>query len=903
MDFDSDQESITPHQQPYIKLETTGALWVASGTTAQRPASPQAGMFRYNSDTPGIEYHNGSIWISVPTTGGGGSPTEVTLDTSGTTSVIAAANTALIQAALNAKGYVRLTGVGVAPVTGTHIIKSNTTLQINDGLTLANYTNLTGSNVPMFVNEHWQSGAGVDVVNGVIDFAAAYVFTVSGVTVTPTTGATYTNNGATFTVLGTSITTGSGTITCGATNAPTGTGTLTKATGTGDATIAFSAATTIFPVLTGVRVAFADMDTNAHGFAIGDWILTKGDVYKSYTGVWQVLYVIDGFKYLFLQQKSSAIGAQVGTITVSKANANITVSGGATVDYRGHVNQASYTYNAHMFCFNKVKNLTVKELTLANCTKFSVSWQNIQHARFLNLTCYSASAAIQGCAFGMDIVHSNIMGATGDDFIAYVTDNTGYTQYDIPNGDMAQGGDLFGFTVRDLHVQRTTQHCVGIFASDNTMTYELSGILIDGIYADTAPGAAYVTVGLPTTVDYGLGIRDVVIRNVRGPWSISAPLIQVGGSGITVGIDSLTIERCGSPAQTAIAYFSADKAQVNRLRIDADCRVFGDSTAAPLALCEVSSTAMCSDVEISGFEVHNSSGSNDTQLFNSSGTVTTLLITRNKFYDNSIAYAGSVEHATIDMNVFDTYSAVRATGNNNIKLTNNRWRLPGGANIPVVLYGAGTVSLRAYDNDWGDATNWLQLGTASGDSLTVDVWAGSNGSANGYGTGVFKVSNTGTFNLVASDATMNFDKAIWSSIAKGATFNHTGTNPGIYVQGSTTSNQLTDALIATASEALSANQLVNVWDNGGVLSVRVASSALGYEANGFVLKAYSSSAAVEVHETGAFVSSGLTVGPLFLSTAGGVTSVKPAEGKLVQRVGFAKSATVVLCQLGVPVQT
>jgi hypothetical protein len=69
-------------------------------------------------------------------------------------------------------------------------------------------------------------------------------FTVSGVTVTPTAGATYTNNSSTFTVLYTTIVAGSGTISTwisSGVNNPSASGTLTKASGTGDASITFSA--------------------------------------------------------------------------------------------------------------------------------------------------------------------------------------------------------------------------------------------------------------------------------------------------------------------------------------------------------------------------------------------------------------------------------------------------------------------------------------------------------------------------------------------------------------------------------------------------------------------------------------------------------------------------------------
>jgi len=62
----------------YIKIATlggTGALPLPSGTTAQQPASPVAGMLRYNSTTNQFEGYNGgtSTWTSVGggATGGG----------------------------------------------------------------------------------------------------------------------------------------------------------------------------------------------------------------------------------------------------------------------------------------------------------------------------------------------------------------------------------------------------------------------------------------------------------------------------------------------------------------------------------------------------------------------------------------------------------------------------------------------------------------------------------------------------------------------------------------------------------------------------------------------------------------------------------------------------------------
>lgn len=43
----------------------TGSLTLPTGTTAQRPGTPTAGMSRFNSTTGVLEYYNGTSWISI----------------------------------------------------------------------------------------------------------------------------------------------------------------------------------------------------------------------------------------------------------------------------------------------------------------------------------------------------------------------------------------------------------------------------------------------------------------------------------------------------------------------------------------------------------------------------------------------------------------------------------------------------------------------------------------------------------------------------------------------------------------------------------------------------------------------------------------------------------------------
>lgn len=55
-----------------LKDSSTGAAYLPSGTTAQRPGVPSSGYFRFNSDLIRFEGYNGSVWGSVGGATGGG---------------------------------------------------------------------------------------------------------------------------------------------------------------------------------------------------------------------------------------------------------------------------------------------------------------------------------------------------------------------------------------------------------------------------------------------------------------------------------------------------------------------------------------------------------------------------------------------------------------------------------------------------------------------------------------------------------------------------------------------------------------------------------------------------------------------------------------------------------------
>jgi hypothetical protein len=104
-----------------------------------------------------------------------------------------------------------------------------------------------------------------------------------------------------------------------------------------------------------------------------------------------------------------------------------------------------------------------------------------------------------------------------------------------------------------------------------------------------------------------------------------------------------------------------------------------------------------------------------------------------------------------------------------------------------------------------------------------------------------------------------------------------------------------DSAVIRTSEALAAGDLVNVWNDSGLFRVRKASAqAIYLEAHGYVLTAYVTDTDATVYFDGINDQvSSLDPGSRFLSLTPGQTSNLPPQGSgnLVQRVGFAVSAT------------
>lgn len=113
-----------------------------------------------------------------------------------------------------------------------------------------------------------------------------------------------------------------------------------------------------------------------------------------------------------------------------------------------------------------------------------------------------------------------------------------------------------------------------------------------------------------------------------------------------------------------------------------------------------------------------------------------------------------------------------------------------------------------------------------------------------------------------------------------------------------------DSASITTSEALSAGDFVNIWNSTGAKARKADATVAGKEAHGFVLVGVGSGAAATVYFEGTNTAvTGQTPGAVFLSTTAGqaAAAAPTGTGNVVQRIGFAVSATAINFQSQPPI--
>ena len=112
-----------------------------------------------------------------------------------------------------------------------------------------------------------------------------------------------------------------------------------------------------------------------------------------------------------------------------------------------------------------------------------------------------------------------------------------------------------------------------------------------------------------------------------------------------------------------------------------------------------------------------------------------------------------------------------------------------------------------------------------------------------------------------------------------------------------------DTCTVIASEALSANSLVNIYDDGGTAKARKADQSNARKAMGYVKTAVESGSSATIYKEGTLTGTSFVIGDnYFLGTNGSATNTPPTtSGYLWQIVGVAMSATEIDIEIEKPI--
>jgi hypothetical protein len=113
-----------------------------------------------------------------------------------------------------------------------------------------------------------------------------------------------------------------------------------------------------------------------------------------------------------------------------------------------------------------------------------------------------------------------------------------------------------------------------------------------------------------------------------------------------------------------------------------------------------------------------------------------------------------------------------------------------------------------------------------------------------------------------------------------------------------------DSTTLTTSEVIAPGDFVNIWNSSGAKVRKADATVAGKEAHGFVLVGVGSGATATVYFEGTNTAvTGQTPGPVFLGTTAGlaVAAAPSGSGNVVQRIGFAISATAINFQSQPPI--
>jgi hypothetical protein len=531
----------------------------------------------------------------------------------------------------------------------------------------------------------------------------------------------------------------------------------------------------------------------SHPFAIGDAALLKGDTTFTFNGVWVVYSVPNANTFTFLVSSTSDWGPSSGTMTAAQADIKITVEGGAYNYGYTDGNVSTTQTNNCAIILNKVRDATVRNIRGEDAAKYALYFANAQNAKAQNIEFDTPS---DGCHFKGPLwgaTVENIQGNTGDDCVAFVTQDPLAASINPPDS----GGDMRNLSVRGVRQLQSKHNRTVLLEADYGQT------IFDADIRDVSVvHQAKYGVMLASYPGFSGTIGKVKISNVRGRYGFGGGAVHItaGGAGQTTTIESVDVDGVypASPSMdTAPVYIFHTGLALNRLRVAnvvmpqdslveavlftasggttqraeiEDIYFHGDYTNAAGDIYAVKCQAAVNQLKVNGY----AGGSGSTRKG-------ALLFLFSPVAGMQVEIGGRHEGATRAMITSTITNVPKVT----IRGLNSagQYCIAGSDSLDLIVDG---VSIEAASSGAG----FLLAGT----SKTYNLWMRGISNVGGIATMSSLTGTTCTYNLKGCDGSLELDGAKITTFTRGAMFWNTnaayGAGVGLYAMGASATTRI-----------------------------------------------------------------------------------------------------------------
>lgn len=507
---------------------------------------------------------------------------------------------------------------------------------------------------------------------------------------------------------------------------------------------------------TGNQVMVTAVFAAPHNLVAPGYVFVNGDTNDVYNGVWKVHDLPNSTTVRWVMGRSSGSStppAGSGTLVGCRANGNVFVGGGGTIDsnfFAGGFTQSG-TWNDHAIVINKCLRPHVEHLNIENTRKYGVQMGCVDHPVVRNITGNTRSDGVHCYGPAWSPLVENIFGTWGDDCVIFQPiDGPGYLTYQ----SVDQGGHIYNPTARNIQPKTNANSgCCLLYPNGGAGTqlnYKIFGTALFeniGTKSDqvgTWGGGVAFNLGGYYVTQPGF-VDNIILRGVYGG-------INLGGGAVNansmVTVNSLTIEGWNMHAEVAgNAYVSVDYMNIGNLVLR-DCTPKNTNTNKCINL--LSANATVKRLEFSGGK-YDQNGAGTYSLVGSTGGTLGMAVFNGPVFGPGVHGINGATFANTPVLIFNAprgeagyQSLVTMGGSQSITVHLNAPVCDAASVGLFNLYGTGTYKITAsgvqasgtlFTNLTGTATISCPDGTLTADLTKLARTAGQIvKTAGAYGT-------------------------------------------------------------------------------------------------------------------------------------------------------------------------